>query len=266
MMRLRWCLLRLGLFGGSILLCLAASASSATGQQASDSVSMILPDEDGMRYWSRWRGPSGHGLVDGTAYPDTWSDTDHVLWKVNVPGRGNSSPIVWDDRIFLTTARERGKRISILSFRRSDWELLWETFVPTDRPEHTHQKNTHASATPTTDGERVYASFGSQGLVAVDFDGRLIWQTKLGRIDNYHGTAGSPLLYKDRIIIYQDQRRGSFIAALDKHTGDTIWRTGRSATVGWGTPIAIRAGDHDEIIVSSQRGVYAYDPDSGKEL
>ena len=155
---------------------------------------MILPDEDGMKYWPRWRAPSDQGLVDGVAYPDTWSDTDNVLWKVDVPGRGNSSPIVWDDRIFLTTARDNGRRISILSFRRSDGELLWETFVPTDRPEHTHGKSTHASATPTTDRERVYASLGSQGLVAVDFDGHLIWQTNVGRIDNYHGTAGSPLL------------------------------------------------------------------------
>ena len=266
MMRLQWYLVRLGWLAGSLLLWLPATASSPAEQQAPDSVSMILPDEDGMKYWPRWRGPSGQGLVDGVAYPDTWSDTDNVLWKVDVPGRGNSSPIVWDDRIFLTTARDNGRRISILSFRRSDGELLWETFVSTDRPEHTHGKNTHASATPTTDGERVYASFGSQGLVAVDFDGHLIWQTNVGRIDNYHGTAGSPLLYKDRIILYQDQRRGSFVAAFDKHTGDRIWQTGRNATVGWGTPIAIRAGDHDEIIVSGQRHVYAYDPDSGKEL
>ena len=113
-------------------------------------------------------------------------------------------------------------------------------------------KNGHASATPATDGERIYVSFGSRGLFAFDMDGKLVWQRDLGRIDNYHGAAGSPLLYKDRVILYQDQSSGSFIAAFDARTGEQVWRTSRDATVGWGTPIAVRVGDHDEIIVNGQ--------------
>ena len=229
-------------------------------------VRMVPPAGDGARYWSRWRGPSGQGVVEGSGYPDTWSDTANVHWKVPVPGIGHSSPIVWGDRIFLTTSRNRGQQVSILCFRRSDGALLWETDAPEGRAERHHGKNTPASATPTTDGERVYASFGSRGMMAVDFEGNLVWHRDLGRIDNYHGPAGSPLLYRDTVIIYQDQDGGAFVIALDARTGETRWRTARSARVGWGTPVAISVGDHDELIVSSQQLVQSYDPATGDEL
>jgi outer membrane protein assembly factor BamB len=144
--------------------------------------------------------------------------------------------------------------------------LLWESFAPQGRVPESHQKNGHASATPATDGERIYVSFGNRGLVAFDMDGKVLWQQDLGSMEAYHGTAGSPLLYRDRIILYQDQYQESFVAAFDAATGRVLWRTPRDARVGWGTPIAIRVADHDEIIVHSQRRVQAYDPDSGKEL
>ena len=243
----------------------ASTPAPAAGQNAGG-VFMVRPDGDGGRYWSRWRGPSGQGLVEGTGYPDTWSATTNVLWKTAVPGSGSSSPIVWGDRIFLTTSRSGGQRVSILSFRRSNGELLWETDAPEGQAEYVHSKNSPASATVTTDGERVYASFGSRGMLAVDFDGRIVWHRDLGRIDNYHGAAGSPLLYRDTVIIYQDQNGGAFIIALDTRTGETRWRTSRTASVGWGTPIAVTVGDHDELIVSSQRHVRSYDPATGDEL
>ena len=237
----------------------------ASGQDAGG-VRMVRPDGEGARYWPRWRGPSGQGLVEGTGYPDTWSATTNVLWKTAVPGNGSSSPIVWGDRIFLTTSRSGGRRVSVLSFRRSNGELLWETDAPEGRAGYVHRKNSPASATVTTDGERVYASFGSRGMLAVDFDGRIVWHRDLGRIDNYHGAAGSPLLYRDTVIIYQDQNGGAFVIALDTRTGETRWRTNRAASVGWGTPIAVTVGDHDELIVSSQRHVRSYDPATGDEL
>lgn len=239
------------------------SASAALGAE------MIVPEGEARLYWPRWRGPSAQGLVEGKGYPDAWSPVENVLWKSAVPGRGHSSPIVWKDRIFLTTAHDDG-RVAVLSYRRSDGRLLWQAPVPDTTPEHTHEKNSLASATPTTDGTLVYASFGNKGLVAVDFGGKVVWHRSLGMIDNYHGTAGSPLLYKDRIIVYQDQRgrlgSGGFVVALDAKTGAIVWRTAREGTVGWGSPIAIRVDDHDEIIVSSQRRVQAYNPTNGKEL
>ena len=243
-----------------------ADAQIPTATPAS-AVSMVADEGEAVRYWPRWRGPSGQGLVSGTGYPDRWSATENVLWKTPVPGGGNSSPIIWRDRILLTTAYEGGRRLSVLAFRRSDGVRLWETLAPDGRRDSgTHFKNGHASATPATDGERVYVSFGTRGLLALDLNGKIVWQQDLGQMDAYHGTAGSPLLYKDRLILYQDQYSGSFIAAFDTRTGKQLWRTTRDASVGWGTPIAVRVGDHDEIIVNSQNRVHAYDPATGREL
>jgi outer membrane protein assembly factor BamB len=229
-------------------------------------VRMIADEGEAAQFWPRWRGPSGQGVASGTGYPDTWSGTQNVLWKIRVPGNGNSSPIVWRDRIFLTTAQQGGSRLSLLAFRRADGVQLWEAAVPAGRNNSAHPKNGYASATPATDGERVYVSFGSRGLFAFDLEGKLLWQRDLGRIDNYHGAAGSPLFYKDRIILYQDQDSGGFIAAFDARTGQQIWKTARQASVGWGTPVAVHVGDHDEIIVNGQSRVLAYDPLTGREL
>jgi outer membrane protein assembly factor BamB len=232
-------------------------------------VALIPSDGEGLKYWPRWRGPSGQGLAVGSGFPDRWSSTQNIVWRAPVPGRGHSSPIIWGDRIYLTTAYNDG-RASVLAFDRASGKRAWEAFVPDTTAEYLHQKNSHASATPVTDGTRVYASFGSKGLLAVDLAGKVLWHRSLGTLDNYHGTAGSPLLYKDRIILYQDHEGGSqggaFVAAFDVATGKPIWRTARSATVGWGTPVAVRAGDRDEIVVSGQQQVVSYDPASGAEL
>lgn len=237
---------------------------------APEPVTLIPVEGEGAKYWTRWRGPSGQGNVSGTNYVDTWSDTTNVLWKVPVPGRGHSSPVVWEDHLFLTTAREGGAKISMLAYRRSDGKLLWETEAPATGVEHTYPKNSHASATPTTDGQRIYASFGTHGLAAFDFTGRLVWHQKLGDLKNYHGSAGSPVLYKDRVFLYQDHSGtatlGSFVAAFSARTGEVLWKKDRGESVGWGTPIVINTGERDELIINSQGKVYAYDPDTGAEL
>ncbi|HEX2455824.1 MAG TPA: PQQ-binding-like beta-propeller repeat protein [Vicinamibacterales bacterium] len=237
---------------------------------AADPVAMIPVEGEGARYWTRWRGPSGQGQVDGTGYVDAWSPTTNLKWKVAVPGRGHSSPIVWKDHLFLTTADDSGLKISLVAYRRSTGALLWQSTVPATHTEHVYAKNSHASATPTTDGQRVYASFGTHGLAAFDFSGKLVWHQKLGDVNNYHGSAGSPVLYKDRLFLYQDHDGSgtlkSFVAAFDAKTGNVVWKKDRIESVGWGTPIVINAGDHDELIVSSQRRVYAYDPATGADL
>ena len=134
-------------------------------------VQMIPAEGEGAKYWSRWRGPSGQGIAAGSSYPDKWSATENVLWKTAVPGSGNSSPIVWADRIFLTTAYDAGKRLAVLAYRRSDGVKLWESFVPEGRSQSVHFKNGHASPTAVTDGQRVYVYFGARGLFAFDFSG-----------------------------------------------------------------------------------------------
>lgn len=234
--------------------------------QGSPGVEMIPETGEAAAQWSRWRGPSGQGLVTGTGYVDKWSATENVKWKTAVPGSGNSSPVVWKDRIFLTTAYEEGGRVSVLAFDRSTGRRLWETFAPEGRSARSHPKNGYASATPSTDGERVYVSLGSRGLIAVDLTGRVVWHREVGRIQNYHGPAGSALLYKDRLILYQDSQGEAFIAAFDARTGKEMWRTRRNANVGWGTPVAIRVDGHDEIIVNGQNRVCGYNPDTGAEI
>jgi len=251
-------------------LAMAGAAASGAGSPSpapqAEALRILVAEGEGQDFWPNWRGPSGQGLVAGSGYPDTWSDTENVVWKVTVPGRGHSSPIIWGSQIFLTTAYDGGTRATLLSFDRRDGELLWETEAPFVRGEHLHQKNSHASATPVTDGELVFASFGQQGLVAVDLAGELVWHNRIEDLDNYHGSAGSPILYKDTVILYQDHQGDSFVAAFDKRTGEVAWRTERATRTGWGTPIVIDAGDRDELIVSSQGKVFAYDPDTGAEL
>jgi outer membrane protein assembly factor BamB len=249
-------------------ICLLLLAAITVSSAPEPTVEMIVQAGEAQKYWPGWRGPSGQGHVRGTGYPDRWSDTQNVLWKVPVPGAGNSSPIVWGDHIFVASSYDGGARKAIVAFRRSDGRQLWESFAPDATAEQTNTKNGHASGTPITDGTRIYAYLGNHGLLAVNLKGRQVWHRDLGTFQAYHGTAGSPVLYKNRLILYQDQKggAGSFVAAFDTATGKEIWRTPRQAQVGWGTPIAIRAGTRDEIIVSGMRRVHAYDPDTGKEL
>ena len=231
-------------------------------------VAMIPVEGDGAKYWPRWRGPSGQGLAMGSGYVDTWSDTQHVKWTTKLDTPGNGSPIVWANRIFLTTASADGTRRGIAAFDRATGKKLWETYAPDTNVERINPKNGYASSTPATDGRLVYAYLGPQGVMAVDVAGKLAWHAPLGAIQGNHGTAGSPLLYKDRVIIFQDQPvgDGGFITAFDAKTGQRRWSKPREEKIGWGTPIAIRAGTRDEIIVSSMRAVYAYNPDNGEVL
>lgn len=232
---------------------------------AADPIYMIPVSGEGARYWSRWRGPSGQGLVADSGYPDRWSDTENVLWKSPVPGRGNSSPIVWKDYVFLTTAVDGPKRL-LLAFDRMSGKLRWEAAAPEAPGERLYWKNTYASSTPLTDGERIYTYFGNAGVTAFDLQGKQVWHESFGTITLYHRSAGSPLLYKDRLILFQDQRANSFVTALDAKTGKRLWTTPRQERVGWGTPIAVRVKDHDEILISSEDRVTSHDPDTGKLL
>lgn len=250
--------------------CVWAVLLTAAAGASTDDVRRIPVTAEAGNYWSQWRGPSGQGLVTGTNYVDRWSATENVRWRTAVPGLGHSSPIVWKDHLFITTSREGGAKVSMLAYDRRTGKLRWETTVPSSGVEHIYPKNSHASATPVTDGQFVYASFGTHGLAAFDFTGTLVWHRDFGELNNYHGSAGSPVLYKDRLFLYQDHRGtstlSSFVAAFDAKTGKTIWWRDRAETTGWGTPIVITTGTRDELIVSSMRKVYAYDPASGADL
>jgi outer membrane protein assembly factor BamB len=215
------------------------------------------------RYWPRWRGPSGQGNVaDGYEYPESWSEYENILWKVEVPGYDAASPIVWGDRIFVSTTHRNGQR-SLLCYRRSDGQRLWQTFAPDVKVRSTQRKSSSAISTPTTDGKRVYVFFGSHGLAAYDFDGKQLWHQPLGGFD--HATS-SPLLYDDKVIVVQvdPTRRGSYIAALKAETGSARWTTYIGGKYACGTPVAIEVEGQDQIVVSSYRQAVALNPGSGK--
>src|SRR5687767_387446 len=158
----------------ALILTLLVVAAPHLASRAGE-VRMIEVTGEGAKFWSRWRGPSGQGLVAPGKYANTWSPTSNIKWRTQIPGSGNSSPIVWSDRIYLTTAQDRGAKLSMLALNRADGRLLWETIVPQEGIERVHPKNGHASATPVTDGRTIYASFGRHGLVAFDISGKIVW-------------------------------------------------------------------------------------------
>ena len=240
--------------------------------------------------WPQFRGPQSNGVADDPALPDTWSSTRNVVWKTEIPGSGWSSPVVWGDRIFVTSvistvAPETPKKGLYFGGNREgipsdehrwmvyavDWKtgkIVWEREVHRGVPGSPHHlKNTYASETPVTDGERVYAYFGNVGLFVFDMDGKPAWSQKWEPVRTRYGwgTAASPVLYKDRIYVVNDNDDHSFLAALDKRTGKQIWRVERDEGSNWSTPYIWENDRRIEIITSGTRKIRAYDLD-GKLL
>ena len=249
--------------------------------------------------WPQFRGPDGQGISTEKGLPDEWSATRNVLWKTPIPGRGHSSPVVWGDRIFLTTAVEgevvpgakgvrhvidgqdfvhpqgvgddRRHTFEVLALDARDGRILWEKIAHEGLPYDTrHKRGSFASQTPVTDGRLVYAFFGSEGrLFAYEMDGRLKWKAALGGIATVGvGVGTSPVLYKDLLILQCDEDNGdaSFITALDKRTGKQVWRVPRKVQVSWATPVLVRAGGRDELVTSGTEWIIAYAPATGAEL
>jgi len=241
--------------------------------------------------WPGWRGPGGLGISEEAGVPVTWDMSRNVKWKVPVPGLGHSSPIVWGDKIFVTTAVsadpkeeywEKGfPRIErkpdaaelswkVLCFDRESGKLLWEQTAVQKKPLHArHTKNSYASQTPVTDGSFIYAFFGDQGLFCYDFQGKLIWSRDLGTFTmrNGWGLGSSPVLYKNLVIQTCDQETGeSFLVAMDKTTGTTVWKTDRDEASSWSTPYLYTQGKRPELVVNATRAVRSYDPETGKLL
>ncbi len=249
--------------------------------------------------WPQWRGPGGLGIAEGE-YPDTWSVSENVVWKTEIPGRGHSSPVVWGDRIFLTTSIvgehipgrtapdhlgfdlqpgylhpdsvgvDYAHRLEVLAVDARSGEILWNRAVH-DGPvyDNRHRKNTYASATVATDGEMVFASFESEGIHAFDVDGNPVWDASFGGMAKAGlGPGTSPILFEDLLILQGDQEMGagSFIAALDRRTGQVVWKTERTNRRSWATPLLVDVGSRRELLASGAESVVAYDPATGAEL
>ena len=247
-------------------------------------LAMLFAVETGAKdNWPQFRGPDALGVVEDPSLPDTWSTTENVAWKTDIPGSGWSSPVVWGDRIFLTTVvstakTEPPKKGLYFGGERKapedvhrwmvycvDWKtgkLLWEREAHKSIPQSSrHLKNTFASETPVTDGERLYAYFGNLGLFCYDMDGKLLWTKKWGSFKTRYGwgTAASPVLHQDRIYIVCDNDEQSFIVSLDKKTGNQIWRTDRDEASNWATPYIWKNDLRTEIITPGTQKVRSYD-------
>jgi outer membrane protein assembly factor BamB len=253
-----------------------------------------LPEQenlDPMNQWAQWRGPLGTGVAPRGDPPLVWSEEKSVRWKTEIPGKGHSTPIVWGDRIFLTTAVPTGEqgepasphapgahdnlssvsrqRFVVLAVERRDGSILWQREVRSERPpEGGHVTGSWASASPVTDGEHLYAHFGSGGLYALDLDGKLIWEKDFGdmRTKHGHGEGSSPALYGDTLIVNWDHQGESSVVAIDKHTGRDRWRVARHELTSWSTPLIVEHEGRPQAIVSATNRVRGYDLADGDVL
>jgi outer membrane protein assembly factor BamB len=226
--------------------------------------------------WPAWRGPEGTGVSVEKGLPVRWSQSENVRWRVPLPERGNSTPIVWDNRVFITQAVEKGSRRTVMGFDRADGKLLWQSGVTYREKEVTHATNPYCSASPVTDGERVIASFASAGLYCYDLDGKELWHRDLGKQAHIWGNAASPIIYNDLCILNFGPGERTFLIAVDKTTGKTVWQADEPGgnfgensskwTGSWSTPIVIRLNGRDEMIMNFPNRVAAFDPRTGKEL
>ena len=243
--------------------------------------------------WPQWRGPANTGVA-GQAAPTTWSDSSNVAWKVEIPGRGFSTPVAWGDRIFLTTAIPTGTpapaqaadpappgrrqapppaehRFVVMALDRATGTVLWEktATVATPHEGYHHMYGSFASNSPVTDGERVYASFGSRGLYVYDMQGNERWTKDYGvklTMRLQFGEGAAPVLHDGRLIMLMDHNGESFLSMLDAATGREIWRVARDGSNNWSTPAVFTHGGRKQIVVSAPAAVVAYDFETGESI
>jgi outer membrane protein assembly factor BamB len=220
--------------------------------------------------WPGWRGPRGDGTSFEKYVPIHWSKTDNIVWKADVPGKGHSSPVIWGDRIFLTTCIEGELKRELLCLDRRDGKLLWQRVVVTAALEPKHQLNSYASSTPATDGKHVWVSFlaiPDVVVVCYDTDGNEVWRSSPGPFASKHGFCCPPILYKDTVILNGDQDAEAWIVALDQATGKERWRTDRPhRTRSYCPPLLVNAAGREQLVLSGSKCVASYDPDTGKQL
>ena len=248
--------------------------------------------------WPSFRGPNASGVAEGQNLPDTWNAKtgENILWRTSIPGLAHSSPIVWGNRVYVTSAvssdpkatfrpglygdgdasKDRSThKWTIYALDKNTGKVVWERVAFEGEPrEKRHIKATYANSTPATDGRIVVAWFGSQGVYAYDVKGKFLWKVDLGRIDlgAYDvptfewGSASSPIIWKDLVILQCDTQTDSFIVAFNANTGETVWKTDRDELPSWGTPTVATTSKGEELIANASNYIRGYDPRTGKEL
>ncbi|MHA3774977.1 outer membrane protein assembly factor BamB family protein [Verrucomicrobiota bacterium sgz303538] len=280
----RAAMLLIATFGIGIAGLLAPAASSAE---------TTLPpgaqENTTLYQWPQWRGPLMTGVAPHSDPPVEWSETKNIRWKVALPGKGHSTPAVWGDRVFVTAAAPVGEaspahysgapgahdetpithrqKFMVIALDRRDGKTLWERTVREEVPHQGgHVTASLASSSPITDGERIYAHFGSWGLYCLDLKGEILWQKNFGHLDSLHGhgEGSSPVLHGATLIVNWDHEGDSFVLALDKHSGRELWRTPREPASSWSSPIVVEHDGKAQVIVSGSKWLRAYDLADGK--
>jgi outer membrane protein assembly factor BamB len=217
--------------------------------------------------WPQFRGPDGQGHSSERRLPLTWSETENIVWKVPVDGRGWSSPVLKEGQIWLTTADPEGHFLRAVCLDRETGVKRLEVDVfRKEAPGRINGKNSHASPTPILEGERVYVHYGAHGTACLSNDGEIIWKTVL-EYNHGHGPAGCPVLFEDMLIISCDGRREQFVVALEKHTGEIRWRSDRpEGRHAYSTPLVIQVDGRSQLVSTGGDRVVAYDPLTGEEI
>lgn len=242
--------------------------------------------------WPEWRGPYGNGISPDGDFPLEWSETKNIKWKVAIPGKGHSTPIIWGDQMILTTAIETDKegkpeepeggaparrgmpstrstkihKFVVMAINPNDGNVLWETTVTEEWPqEGTHVLGSWASNSPLTDGENIFAYFGSRGLYCLDMKGNVIWDRNFGQLNKRmnFGEGSSPALYGDTIVVTWDHEGQSFIVAIDKKTGKDIWKVDRDEGTSWASPFIVESNGEPQVITSATSLIRSYDLATG---
>ena len=243
-------------------------------------------EEAKLQNWHQWRGPLATGVAPTATPPLTWSEGKNVAWKVAVDGHGSSTPIVWGDRVFLLTVIDTGKvdpnltppdeqpqrpfgitypntvhQFVVLCLDRTTGKELWRQVAIEKVPDEGHHgDNSFASSSPTTDGQRLYAWFGSAGLYCYDMDGGLVWSRDLGKVETRlsFGEASSPVIYGDRLLVARDQEQQSYLTALDAATGSTVWLVNRDEPSAWATPLVVERDESVQVVTNGKTRVRSY--------
>jgi outer membrane protein assembly factor BamB len=228
--------------------------------------------EDPADYWPQWRGPLATGEAPRARPLVEWSEGRNVRYKVALPGDGKSTPIVWRDLLVVTAAlpaENRELEFVVLALSRADGQVRWRRRVRVTHPhEGTHQEGSFAGGSALTDGERLYAFFGSRGLYALDFEGRVLWEKDLGRMStrNAFGEGASPAVGKGILVVNWDHEGEDFIAAFDARTGKERWRRGRDEPTTWSTPLIVAEDARAQVVVGATNSVRGYDLETGEPL
>jgi len=257
----------------------------------------LIAQENSSSYdnnWPQWRGPDATGYASIGNPPIEWSETENIKWKVEVPGRGHATPIVWDNLVFVNTAVKTDIKVEkegtateesserrgppsndaenifefiVMAFNRGDGRLVWKTKVCEEKPiDGTHRSGTWASNSPVTDGEFLYAYFGSRGLYCLDFDGKIIWSRDFGQMKKKmdFGEGSSPALYNDKLVIIWDHEGDSYLYIIDKKTGEDIKKIPRDEATSWSTPVIFNVNGKDQIITNATTNMRSYDLETGE--